>query len=86
MRLDVFCAWGDGPDVGINLERTKEEAQCWINPDVSWFLDFTAAEARELARKLVVCAEAAERLDREYEEYARRDMEAQTRTVEPGQG
>lgn len=69
MKLDVFCAWGDGPDVGINLSRTEEEAKRWLNPSTFWCLDFTASEARELAAKLIQCAEQAERMDKEVAEH-----------------
>lgn len=71
MKLDVFCAWGDGPDVGVNISRTEEEAKQWITPHLNFFLDFTAKEARELAAKLIACAEAAETMDRSVEEYER---------------
>lgn len=68
MKLDVFCAWGDGPDVGINITRTQQEVDVYMDP-LFVPLDFTAAEARELARKLIECAEAAEALDKSAEEY-----------------
>lgn len=69
MKMEVFCGWGDGPDVGINLERTEEEARGYARPDKHWFLDFTAAEARLLAARLISCAEGAEKLDKSYAEY-----------------
>lgn len=64
MKIEPFCAWGDGPDVGINMSRTPEEAARWASPDLHWFVDLTAAEARALAAKLISCAEAAEFMDR----------------------
>jgi hypothetical protein len=71
MKLDVFCVWGDGPDVGINITRTKEEIEGWLDPATFIPLDFTATEARELARKLIECAEAAEKLDRDVDNHER---------------
>lgn len=71
MKLDVFCAWGDGPDVGINITRTDEEVKGWVNANLFIPLDFTASEARELAAKLVAAAEQAEFHDRECARYER---------------
>jgi hypothetical protein len=65
MKMDIFCAWGDGPDVGINLERSDEECATCASPHRHWFIDFTAAEARQLAARLIECAEQAENLDSE---------------------
>lgn len=75
MKMEVFCGWGDGPDVGINLERTKEEAQHYSIPSQHWYLDFTAAEARLMAASLIACAEQAERLDMEYAKYLKEENE-----------
>lgn len=61
-KIDVFCGWGDGPDVGINIFLSKEFREIWSNGLIP--LDFTAKEARELAAKLIQCAEAAEHMDR----------------------
>jgi hypothetical protein len=66
VKMDIFCAWGDGPDVGINLERTDEECARYAHPHRHWFVDFTAAEARKIAARLIECAEQAEKLDREF--------------------
>lgn len=68
MKIDIFCAWGDGPDVGINVTLDNGE----LVP-----IDLTAAEARLRAAELIACAERAEQLDREYEAHARRAAEAE---------
>lgn len=68
MKIEPFCAWGDGPDVGINLTRIEQEGKTFISPNF-WALDFTAAEARELAAKLIACAETAEWHERAAEQY-----------------
>lgn len=70
MKIDVFCGWGDGPDVGINIFRTYEEVEAWGNSGLVP-LDFTAREARELAQKLLDCAERAEILERDLLNYER---------------
>lgn len=62
MKIDVFCAWGDGPDVGINITRENGD----LVP-----VDLTASRAREIAAQLVACAERAEALDKEYADHAR---------------
>lgn len=64
MRIEPFCAWGDGPDVGINLVRSKEQADGFVDSHLHWFIDLTAVEARELAAKLISCAQQAEEMDR----------------------
>lgn len=69
MRIDVFCSWGDGPDVGINLKRSEEEAKRYRNSQNLFFVDLTAKEARNMAAKLVAAAESAERMDRQATEY-----------------
>lgn len=57
MRLDVFCGWGDGPDVGINA----------VTADADWrllgVLDLTADEADVMADHLRACAQRARELD-----------------------
>lgn len=69
MKIDVFCGWGDGPDVGINLTRTEEEAKSWADPHLHFFYDLTATEARAMSAQLIAAAEEAERLDKEYAEH-----------------
>lgn len=65
MKIDVFCAWGDGPDVGINLTLTEQESVLVrANSATMVFVDLTAAKARLMAAELVACAERAEELDR----------------------
>lgn len=72
MKITPFCAWGDGPDVGINIERTKEEVAAY--PSLTFIaLDFTADEAIKLGRELIELGKTAKELDREYEEYAKRE-------------
>ncbi len=83
MKMDVFCAWGDGPDVGINLQRTKEEAAGWLNPDTFWCLDFTAEEALALANELTAAAHAAMEMDKELAEYERSNLAPAQGAVEP---
>ncbi len=57
MKIKAFCAWGDGPDVGINLTLTEEERLAWQAGLVP--IDLTADEALSLAAKLVLCAQQA---------------------------
>lgn len=68
MKLTTFCGWGEGPDVGINIELDEREVAARSDPKFVW-LDFTAAEARELAIQLVMCADQADELDKSYAEY-----------------
>lgn len=63
MTVVPFCAWGDGPDVGFNLERTEEAAKGWRNPHLFFAVDLSAQEARQLAADLIRCAEQAEHMD-----------------------
>lgn len=74
MKINVFCGWGDGPDVGINIERTPEEAAAFHGELIP--VDLTAAKAREMAAELIACAERAEQLDREYEEHCKEHYKA----------
>jgi hypothetical protein len=67
--MDVFCAWGDGPDVGLNFSRTEEEAARWKDPHLHFFWDLTADQADELAERLRACADQARRLNEEYIRY-----------------
>lgn len=32
MKLEAFCGWGGGPDVGINLTHSEEECKGWKDP------------------------------------------------------
>ncbi len=51
MIADIFCAWGDGPDVGINYSGLNGE---------QLFVDLTSTEARAMAAQLITCAAEAE--------------------------
>ena len=73
MRVDIFCAWGDGPDVGINVHLTEQEQRDWSLGLIP--IDLTADEAIEMAHKLLSAAEGAKELDRSYEEHVRWQME-----------
>ncbi len=59
MKIEPNCTWGDGPDVAINLTRTEKEGSAFTDPNF-WAIDLTAAEARELAAKLFLCAYQAD--------------------------
>lgn len=63
MKLDVFCAWGDGPDVGMNLSLTEEERMYWNAGLIP--IDLTADAALELAAKLIAAAQQAISMDKE---------------------
>lgn len=63
-KINPFCGWGAGPDVGINLERTPTQAAGWRDAHLHWFIDLTANEADELADKLRECARQARDLQR----------------------
>lgn len=61
MKIDVSCAWGDGPDVAMNLHPSKKEQE-----GIRQFgddlipVDLTAKEAKELSSKLFMAAMQAE--------------------------
>lgn len=63
MKINVFCAWGEAMDVGINLHRTPEEIKNWPGELVP--IDLTSQEAREIAAQLIACADAADKLEKE---------------------
>lgn len=66
--IDVFCAWGDGPDVGINL-RIPAYA---LRGDLM-MVDLTADEALAMSEQLRNAALAAKKMDetcREHDESA----------------
>jgi hypothetical protein len=71
VKIDVFCSWGEGSDVGINIHRTIEEVAAFpagfLVP-----LDLTSEEARILAGKLLMCADRADELEHELEQYMSR--------------
>jgi alkanesulfonate monooxygenase SsuD/methylene tetrahydromethanopterin reductase-like flavin-dependent oxidoreductase (luciferase family) len=69
MKVDVFCSWGDGPDVGINIERSEQEVAGWKDPHLHCYLDFTAAEARAFAAKMIAYADEADWFQSGYEAY-----------------
>lgn len=64
-KIDVFCAWGDGPDVGINISNAR------VLGDGTVALDFTADEALTLASDLIRCATEAQQMERELIAYER---------------
>lgn len=74
MKIDVFCGWGEANDVGINLHRTPEEIAAYPGELVP--IDLNSQEAREIAAKLIACADRADALEREYREFCERDREA----------
>lgn len=63
-KIDVFCAWGDGPDVGINISNARTLKDLIA-------LDFTADEALALASELIRCATEAQQMERELIAYER---------------
>ncbi len=85
-KVEVFSAWGFGPDVGINIIRTEEEVKGWKDPHLHCFLDYTPTEARVLAARIIACADLAEANERAYEEYHKQEMAAYDRQMkEQGQ-
>jgi hypothetical protein len=60
-RLNLFCGWGDGPDVGINYSDGRV--------DIMVPIDLTADEALELAFELTRYAQTAKKLDQELKEH-----------------
>lgn len=60
VKIEAFCAWGDGPDVGINYFNRNDA----LIP-----IDLTAPEARKLAAELIAAADASDALDRDLEAY-----------------
>ncbi len=66
MKIEPFCGWGDGPDVGINLTRTEAESHAFVDP-LFWAVDLTVDEAEKLAMELMLCAKNARALQKEWE-------------------
>jgi hypothetical protein len=66
--FDVFCGWGEGPDVGINVRRKKPHNELSVDPYFVSF-DFRAEEAEALAAALLKYAAEARRMDKELDEY-----------------
>lgn len=62
MKLKAFCAWGDGPDVGINIELTPEEQKLWDKGLIP--IDLTADGALDLAAQLIDYAWQAKELEK----------------------
>ncbi len=62
LRIKPFCAWGDGPDVGINVYDEADE--------LIGGADYTPEQAEELAYELIGAAEQARELDRLWAEQA----------------
>ena len=67
MKIDVFSAWGVGPDVGFNIIRTPLDIAAYPGKLIP--MDFTAAEARTLAAQLIAAADLADADARAYDEY-----------------
>jgi hypothetical protein len=65
---DVFCGWGEGPDVGINLQRKAGSHTHYSDLDFVP-MDFTADQAEALGKALLNAAEEARRWDRELNAY-----------------
>ena len=64
----VFCACGEGPDIGINLRRDARISKAY--PDSSFVcMDFTIDEAEEMARALTETANLAREWYRQLNEY-----------------
>jgi len=57
----VFCGWGDGPDVGINLNLPAYRV---LTGELA-IIDLTADQALEIADELRNAALAAKKLDEE---------------------
>jgi len=67
MKAIVFCGWGEGSDVGINVYLSEKEAK---RHGVRFFcMDFTAEDAILFAKQMIQCAEKAKRMDEEYGNY-----------------
>lgn len=68
MTIEVGCAYGFGPDVAVNIQRDPRSVAAYPDP-LFVPLDFTAAEARALAARLIAAAEEVESWDREVAAY-----------------
>lgn len=60
----VFCGWGEGPDVGINLTLRRP-----CKKDEHVFMDFTADQAETLGKALIERAADSRRWDAELNAY-----------------
>lgn len=74
MEIKAFCAWGDGPDVGINVKFTEEEIvnmySCTPTPLEPLFpIDLTIESAKKLGLELIQAATEAEELNQICEEH-----------------
>ncbi len=74
MKIDAFCAWGDGPDVGINITFTEEEIEnmysCTSTPFKPLLpIDLTVKSAKKLGIELIQAAMEAEELNQICEEH-----------------
>jgi hypothetical protein len=65
---DVFCGWGEGPDVGINLQRKAGSHKHYADLDFIP-MDFTADQAEALAKALLDAAAQAREWDKSLNEY-----------------
>lgn len=66
--LNVFCGWGDGPDVGINLNPPAYRV---LTGGLA-IIDLTADQALEMADELRNAALAAKKLDEECQRHDER--------------
>lgn len=75
MRIDVFSAWGECVDVGVNIEKSDEDIARFTQPERFTFLTFTSDEARELAARLITAADQADHDKRVYEDFVRSTLD-----------
>ncbi len=45
-EVNVFCSWGEGPDVGLNIVRSDDSLKTW--PPKFLPIDMTAEEAIQI--------------------------------------
>jgi hypothetical protein len=59
--ISIFCAWGDGPDVGLNIYDEDGKYECGF--------DFTIDEAKLFKQQLVNAIYHAEQLENSANKY-----------------
>lgn len=85
-RIDIECTWGDGPDVLMNIHRSKEHVQYWKAGFVP--LDLTADQAIRMGHNLIDRGLRALELEQIAQEYMEKedntDVNGRTKTGSNG--